>query len=145
MNDVTPENSENASLSVGWSERKPVEFDLYVGVTLCLAVLYTIVVVLPYTRTLPALVPSVLYWGVEILACVGIMKGSRLGFSAFLVIFVATLSGSPVGYNYEFARAYESFSDVQKTLYSVASFLYTLGAIYCAGRLANAFSEKPVG
>lgn len=144
MNDVTPENSEHASLSVGWSERKPDEFDLYVGVTLCLAVLYNIVVVLPYTRTLSSMASSVLYWGIEILACVGIMKGSRLGFTAFVVLFVATLSGSSVGYNFEFARAYESFSDVQKTLYSVASFLFTLGAIYCAGRLANAFAEKPV-
>lgn len=145
MTNGAPENPENASLSVGWSERKPAEFDLYVGVTLCLGVLYSIVVALPYTRTLPATVNSALFWGVEILACVGIMKGSRLGFAAFVVLFLATLSGSPVGYNYEFARAYEAFSDVQKTLYSVASFLYTLGAIYSAGRLANAFAEKPVG
>ncbi len=142
MSERAPETEEDLGQSLNRQETKPVEFDAYVGATTLLVVLYSAIVQLPHLQKLPVLFNFGAYLLLEVITCVGIMKGSRLAFSSAILLYVYSYSQVTEG-SYQFAEAFANFSDVQKTIYYFAGFALLLSAIYCAGRLANAFRENP--
>ncbi len=127
-------------LQAGKVDPRPVEFDLYVGPVLFLTTVHSIVVRLPLANTLSLQAHTGAYFLLHLTAAIGVMRGSRLAFCAVVLLWVSA-SVTPVSYD-DF-MATQGWTEIQRLIWYFSGLVNAVGAIYCAGRLANAFRENP--